>query len=461
MFSVVRAVLLAPLPYHDPSALVRVGGFDEDDNEPGNLSPADFLDFARDTRTFARMGANGFVGSATISGPEGGAERVGMVRVTQGFFPTLGVPTALGRLFTADEDRPSAPLVAVISDGYWRRRFAAAPGVIGAQIRVNAEPYTVIGVLTPSYRHLEEDPDRSADVFLPFRFDPVTANRGGHFIRGVGRLAPHASLDQARSEFAAIAMRLEQEFPTSNHGQRARLTPLHESVVASARRSLVVLAAAVGLVLVIACANLANLLLAAGTGRQRELAVRTALGADRRRLIVQLLAESLVLSACGAVAGVGLALSATRAATLLAAASIPRTADIRVDGMVLGFVAVAAVVSALLFGLAPAMQLSHTSLHGTLKEGGRSSSAGVPHRARDLFMCAQVALAIVLLVGATLLVRSLWKLEEVPPGFAPSQVTAMDVSLPAAVYRRATQSRFTRASKIGCERCRACSASAR
>jgi putative ABC transport system permease protein len=442
MFSVVRAVLLAPLPYHAPDELVRIVGFDEDDGQVGNLSPADFLDFARDTRTVAQIGAHGFVGSATISGPEGDAERVGMVRVTQGVFPTLGVQTALGRLFTAEEDRPGARRVAVISDGYWRRRFAAAPGVIGTELRVNAEPFTVIGVLPASYRHLEEDPDRSADVFLPFGFDPMTANRGGHFIRGVGRLAPGASLEQARAEFTAIAERLEQEYPTSNHGQRARLTPLHESVVSGARRSLVVLAAAVALVLLIACANLANLLLAAGTGRQREFAVRTALGADRRRLVGQLLVESLVLSACGAVAGVALASWATRGATLLAAAAIPRTADIRVDAVVLGFVAAAALVSALLFGLAPALHLSHASLHTTLKEGGRSTGAVVPHRVRDLFMGAQVALAVVLLVGAGLLVRSLWKLEDVPPGFAPSRVTAMDVSLPTARYAEGEQIPF-------------------
>lgn len=442
MFSVVRAVLLAPLPYHAPDELVRVVGFDEEEGEPGNLSPADYLDFARDTRTLARMAAHGFVGSATISGPEGDAERVGMVRVTHSFFPTLGVPAARGHLFTAEEDRPRAPRVAVISDGYWRRRFAAAPGVVGAQLRVNAESFTVIGVLPAAYRHIEEDPDRSADVFVPFGFDPAAAARSGRFIRAVGRLAPGASVDQARAELTAMAVQLEQQYPTSNHKERVLLTPLHDAVVAGARRSLVVLAAAVGLVLLIACANLANLLLAAGSGRQREFAVRTALGADRRRLIGQLLAESLVLSALGAVAGVALAAWGTRGATLLAAAAIPRTADIRVDLTVLVFVAVAAVVSALLFGLAPALHLSHTSLHGTLKEGGRSTGAVVPHQVRDVFMGTQVALAVVLLVGATLLVRSLWKLQDVPPGFSPAQVTAMDVSLPTALYPEGDQVPF-------------------
>lgn len=442
MFSVVRAVLLAPLPYASPDELVRLTGFDEDDALPGNLSPADFLDIARDTTTFARMGAHGFVGSATISGPEGDAERVGLVRVTHTFFPTLGVPAALGRVFSADEDRPNAPRVAIISHGFWQRRFAAAPGVVGRQLLVNAQPYEVIGVLPAEYRHIEEDPDRSADVFVAFSFDPAGAIRSGRFIRAVGRLVPGVSIDQARAELTGFAMRLEQQFPTSNHGQRVLLTPLHEAVVAGARRSLVVLAAAVGLVLLIACANLANLLLAAGAGRQREFAVRTALGADRRRLVGQLLAESLVLSGLGATAGVALAAWGTRGATLLAAAAIPRTADIRVDAAVLAFVAVTAVVSALLFGLAPALQLSGAGLHDTLKEGGRSAAAFVPQRLRDLFMAAQVALAVVLLVGAALLVRSLWRLQDVSPGFVPTQVTAMDVSLPTAVYPEGSQIPF-------------------
>ncbi len=442
MFSVVRAVLLAPLPYADPDRLVRVVGFTTDLGEKGNLSPGDFLDFARDTRTFAQMGAHGYVGSATISGREGDAERVGMVRVTHGFFSTLGVQPALGRLISAEDDRPGAPKVALISDGYWRRRFAGAAGVVGAELRVNAEPHTVVGVLPPGYRHLEEDPDRSADVFAPYGFETVDVDRGGHFIRGVGRLAPGATLASARAELVAIAARLEQQFPASNYRQSVQLSPLHESVVAGARRSLIVLAVAVGAVLLIACANLANLLLAAGVARQREFAVRTALGAGRRRLVGQVLAESLVLSTLGAVAGIGLAVWGTRAATLLAAAAIPRTADIRVDGTVLAFVALAAVLSAVLFGLAPALQLSATSLHGTLKEGGRAPGTFVPQRVRDVFMGAQVALAVVLLVGATLVVRSLWNLQGVPPGFAPARVTAMDVSLPTAVYPEGSQVPF-------------------
>ena len=442
IFSVVRAVLLAPLPYARPEALVRVMGFDEDDGLVGNLSPADYLDFARDSRAFARLGAYGFVGAATVSGLDADTERVGAVRVTESFLSTLGVQPALGRSFTADDDRPGAPRVVLISDGFWRRRFGAAPDIVGRGVRVNAEPHTVIGVLPASYRHLEDDPDRSADVFLPFGFDTANANRGGHFIRAVGRLAGGASLDQARAELEAVAVRLQQEYRRSNHGQTVRLTPLLDSMVAGVRRSLVVLAVAVGLVLLIACANLANLLLAAGAGRQREFAVRTAMGAERRQLVGQLLMESFFLSAIGALAGLGLAAWGTRAASLLAAAAIPRTADVRIDGVVLAFVALTAVVTALLFGLAPALHLSQATLHATLKEGGRTPSTSLPRRAREGFIAAQVALAVMLLVGAALVMRSLWKLQDVPCGFSPTQVTAMDGSLPTASYPEGDQIPF-------------------
>ncbi|MEZ5289327.1 MAG: ABC transporter permease, partial [Vicinamibacterales bacterium] len=442
MFSVVRAVLLAPLPFPEPDRLIRLVGQDAEDDAPDNLSPADFLDFQRDARSLQRVGAHGSVSSATISGLDDGAERIGMIRVTEGFFPALGVRPLLGRVFTADEDRPGAPRVAVLGHGFWQRRFAGRRDVVGQEIRLNAEPYTVIGVLPSEYRHIEEDPDRAADVFLAWNFDPADANRGGHFIRAVARLAPGATLDQARAELVAIAARLERDFPTSNHGMSVEVAPLLDALVSDVRRSLLVLAASVGLVLLIACANLANLLLAAGTGRQREFAVRTSLGADRRRLVQQLLVESLVLSALGAAAGLGLASWVTRAASLLAAASIPRSTDVRVDGTVLAFAAIAAVVSAILFGLAPALHLASASPNETLKEGGRTPTGSVPRRARDLFMAAQVALALVLLVGASLLGRSLGKLEDVPPGFSQARVTAMNVSLPTAVYEEGQQIPF-------------------
>jgi putative ABC transport system permease protein len=442
IFSVVRGVLLRPLPYPAPDELVRVLGFDTDDNQVGNLAPGDFMDFERESTRFVRMGAHGWVGSFTVAGTSGDAERVGGVNVTAGLFATLGVEPALGRPIAPEDDRPGAATVVLLSDGFWRRRFGANPAVVGSPIRLNAQPATVIGVLPASYRHVEENPDRSADLFVPYRFDTASPNRGGHFIRAVGRLAPGASLDAARLELETIAARLEADFPTSNHGQTVRLLPLHEGVVGDSRQSLILLSAAVGLVLLIACANLANLLMAAGAARQREFAVRTAMGASRGRLVSQLLGESLVLSGIGGLAGLGLAWWSLRGARFLAEASIPRSAEVGIDGVVLSFVAAIALATAILFGLLPALQLSTGSLPEILKEGGRHTGGLLGRRARQTFIAVQVALAVVLLVGAGLFVRSLWELQRVPAGFAHSQVTAMDVALPTATYAEGDQIPF-------------------
>ena len=442
VFSLVEAVLLRPLPFAEPDALIQVRGYDADDNEVGNLSPADFLDFASETRAFVRMGAFGFVGSFTVAGPAGDAERVGGVNVTEGLFPTLGVSAALGRVFSPADDEPDAPATVVLGDGFWRRRFAGDPGVVGTSVLINARPTTVIGILPARYRHVEESPDRSADVFVPWGFNRAAANRGGHFIRVVGRLAPGVSIDAARAELDTIAARLERDYPVSNHGMGVRLSPLSEAVIAGARQSLLLVSAGVALVLVIACANLANLLLAAGAGRQRELAVRMALGATRARLVRQLLGESLVLGSAGAAAGVALAWWASRVLVRLSAANLPRLSDAGINEAVLAFAAACGVGSALAFGALPAWQLSRDVLHEALAASGRQPIGSVRRNAREAFIALQVALAVVLLVGGALLARSLWALERVPSGFVSTQVLAMDVSLSTATYAEGEQIPF-------------------
>ncbi|HEX4913444.1 MAG TPA: ABC transporter permease [Vicinamibacterales bacterium] len=442
IFSVVHAVLLRSLEYPDADRLVRLGGFDRRDRQPGNISPGDFFEFQKQGTSFARMGANGYVGLATITGGTSDAERAGWVQVTEGFFATLQVQPALGRGIQPEDDRPGAERVVLISDAFWRRRFAADPSVIGRSITFNAVPVTVIGVLPATFRHIEVNPERPADLFTPFRWDVAQPNRGGRFIRGIARLRDGVSIEQGRAELEAIAARLEQQFPTDNTDQTVTAERLLDAMVGESRRVVLLLAAAVIVVLLVACANVANLLLARGTGRLKELALRAAIGADRGRLVRQMLTESLALSLVGAIGGVALAVGATRALTVLAAAGIPRADQIGVDGTVLMFAAIASVATSLIFGLVPAWQLSRQDLNDALKDGGKGPAAAIGRGPREMLIVAEVALSIVLLVGAGLMIRSLWQLQDVDPGFHAGQVLTMEVSLPVARYPEGTQMPF-------------------
>jgi putative ABC transport system permease protein len=442
IFSVVHAVLLRPLEYPEADRLVRIAGFDRADGQRGNISPGDFFEMQSQARSFARMGANGYVGLATVSGGQDEADRVGWVQVTEGFFATLQVQPALGRTIQPQDDRPGAQRVVLISDGFWRRRFAADPAVIGRSITFNAQPVTVIGVLPPDFRHIEINPERPADLFTPFRWDTAQTNRGGRFIRGLARLKEGIALDQGRAELEAIAAQLEQQFPTDNTDQTVLAERLLDAMVGDSRRVVLLLAAAVIVVLLVACANVANLLLARGTGRLKELALRSAIGADRTRLIRQMLTESLALSMVGAAGGIAVALAATRALTVLAAAGIPRADQIGVDGVVLAFAAAAAILTSIVFGLVPALQLSRLDLNDALKEGGKGQGAAIGRGPRELLIVCEVALSIVLLVGAGLMIRSLWQLQSVNPGFNADQVLTMEVSLPVARYEEGSQMPF-------------------
>ena len=442
IFSVVQAVLLRPLEYPQADRIVKIVGFHKAEGTTANLSPADFLDFQRDAVSFERMGANGWVGLATISGGTGEAERVGSVQVTEGFFPTLRVQPALGRGIQAEDDRPGAARVVLLSDGFWRRRFAANPAIVGQPITINAMPFTVIGVLPASFRHLEINPERAADIFSPYQFDTAQPNRGGHFIRGIARLKDGVGVKQGRAELVSIASRLEQQHPRDNTDQGVQVDRLLESIVGESRPLMLLLGGAVIVVLLVACANVANLLLARGTGRLREIALRAAIGADRGRLIRQLLTESAALSVLGAAGGLALAWAATRGLTVLAAAGIARADQIRIDPVVLLFTLAAAITTGMLFGLLPALQLSRQDLNESLKEGGRQNTAAVGRGSRELLIVAEVSLSVMLLVGAGLLIRSLWQLQNVNPGFAAEQILTMEVSLPLARYPEGDQMPF-------------------
>ena len=441
IFSVVHAVLLRPLEYEDAERLIKIVGRNRTERTIGNLSPGSFVDFERDAASFARMGANGFVGLATISGGRGEAERAGWVQVTEGFFPTLGIEPAVGRAIGPEDDRPGAERVVLLSDGFWRRRFGADPSIIGQSITFNAMPVTVIGVLPPSYRHIEINPERPADLFTPFRFDPVQPNRGGRNIRAVARLKDGVTQAEARAELEAIALRLSQQYSNSINDD-VHVESLRDSMVGASRPVVFLLAAAVVILLLVACANVANLLLARGAGRLRELALRAAIGADRGRLMRQMLAESAALSLLGAAGGLAVAWAATRVLTVLAAAGLPRADQIGIDVWVLGFAVLASLATSVVFGIVPAWQLSRLDLNDTLKEGGRQHSAATGRAAREGLIVAEVALSIVLLVGAGLLIRTLQHLQNVSPGFSAEQAVTMEVSLPTARYAEGDQMPF-------------------
>jgi putative ABC transport system permease protein len=443
MFSVIRAVLLRPLPYASPDRLVRIVGFDRAEGERDNLSPADFLDFARETQTLERMGAHGFVGFLTVVDARGEPERVGGVSVTGGFFPTLGAGFALGRAFTIEEDQPNGPRAVVLGHAFWQRRYGGDPSVVGRTVLVNQQQTTVVGVLDAAFRHVELNPEREADMFVPYRFDTVAPSRGAHFIRAVGRLAPGATTDAARAELVAIAARLERQYPRDNTNQSVHVQPLADAIVENARPALLMLAGAVGFVLLVTCANLANLLLAQGARRRGEIAVRVALGAPRGRLVRQLVVESVTLAAAGATAGIVLAFASMPLLKQLHGAGVPGAADIRLDGVVLAFTIAVTLATGLAIGLLPALQFSRGNVHDAVRDSARGlSRGGMRQHARELLIASQMALALVLVAGAGLMLRSVWQLQRVETGFSSDRVLTFETAVPTATYAEGEQIPF-------------------
>ena len=439
IFSVVSAVLLRPLPYPEPECLAKIVGRDTRDGSLGNLSPADFMDLRDDSQSFASMGAHGWVAFFTITG-DGEPERISGSNVTDRFFPTIGVQPLMGRLFEDGEDERGAPRVAIITHAFWERRFGADPETLGRVINFNAMPTTIVGILPPDYRHPEPNPEREPEVYIPYEWDVADPNRGGHFIRAIGRLEPDVTIEQAQAELSTIASRLEQQYPTSNTDQGVNVSPLLDAIVQDSRLALLLLLGAVGFVLLVACANIANLLLASGAARRKELAVRAALGAGRARIVRQLMTESLVLAAAGGALGLAIAYWAMRGLTVVVAERIPRAEGIELDGQVLVFTMVVVTLTGIVFGLAPALQLARRDTNQDLREGTRGQGAGQARRgAREALIVTEVALSLVLLVGAGLLMQSLWRLQSVDPGFQPDRVLTMQMALPTAKYAEGDQ----------------------
>ena len=430
IFSVVNAVLLRSLPYKDPDRLTIVLSHKRDSlRGSGSAAFLDVVDWEKQNQSFEQMAVFRSMGYTLTGGGE--PERITGGRVSADFFPLLGVEAIEGRTFRPEEDQRGAERVVVLGHGLWQRRFGGDPSIIGQSLTLNAEGHTVIGVLPPDFKFPLDVAD--AEMWTAVAHDgDLLEERGAHYMKVIGRLKPGVSINEAQLEMNEIASRLEQQYPAENTGRIVNLNPMYEHLVGDIRRSLYVLFGAVGLVLLIACSNVANLMLARAATRAKEIAIRTALGASRRRVVRQLLTESLILAIIGGGAGLLLALWGIELLIKLGPRDIPRLNDIAIDGTVLWFTAAASIITGIIFGLAPALKSSKPDLNESLKEGGRGTSESFNrHSLRNLLVVAQMAFTLVLLVGAGLLVKSFLRLQQVNPGFAPENVLTMRVSLPA------------------------------
>ncbi|UWZ86693.1 ABC transporter permease [Occallatibacter riparius] len=442
IFSVINGVLLKRLPYDQPERLVRV--FLTSQEFPKfPLNPWDFLDFRARNHSFESMAA--FTrGDVQLSG-DGEPVRLNGFGITSGYFRVLGLHPQLGREFDFQAEVPGNGLQVVLSDRLWRTRFGADPNIIGRKITLNMQPFTVIGVMPPGTEHPGNvyhsvAYGESVDVWWPFSFGGNSNQRGSHYIEGIARLKAGVSVQQAHDEMNAIMAQIGREHSADGTGWRVLLIPLYSEVVGNTRRMLLVLLGAVGIVLLIACANAANLLLARASARQREIAVRLALGAPRLRVIRQLITESLIISLTGGVLGLALAFGGVRGLVSLLPADFPRAHDIHVSWPVLGFTLLISVLTGILFGLAPALQASHTDPKTGLQQGSRSSTATRPqNRLRNALVVAEVSLACVLLIGAGLMLRTFLNLLHLNPGFSEDRVLTASLSLPHQRYKTGEQ----------------------
>lgn len=438
IFSVINGVLLRPLPYPQADRVVRTF-FSSDTYPKFPLNPFDFLDFRHRNRSFECLAA--FTrGDLQLSG-SGQPVRLAGFRVTAGYFRVLGFHPARGREFTTKDELPGNGRVVILSDKIWRTRLAAAPNIVGAKIILDSQPFTVAGVMPPGVDHPGNVYHAVAygdtvDVWWPFTFEGNPAQRGSHFLEGIGRLKKGVTPGQAQAEMNLLVSQFEHEHPKTYTGWRVLVISLYREIVGPSERMLLVLLGAVALVLLIACANAANLLLARATARRREIAVRSALGAGRSRLIRQMLAESLLISLFGGTLGAAIAVAGVRSLVLLLPANFPRANAIHVNAAVFLFTLLVALATGLLFGLAPALHASRTDLQEGLREGGRGATNSASHlRLRNVLVVSEVSLACVLLIGAGLMLRSFVKLLQTDPGFRTQHVLTASVSLPAQEYK--------------------------
>ena len=425
IFSVVDAVLLRPLPYHEPQELVRVWG----------STQGEALRITELSRSFQSVGVH-LQQSLSLSG-DGDPLRIEAASATAGLFTTLGVPAAFGRTFLPAENEEGAPRTVILSDALWRARFSADTTIVGRMVSVNGVTHTVIGVMPPEFRF----PSRHTQAWIPLVFARSNSGQmwgwGGHRI--TARLAPGTSALMAQNEIRQLVQRIRRDNPVwdpgDDYGKTAEVVSLHDNAVGGVRATLVLLFAVVAAVLLIACANVANLLLIRATVRERELAIRSALGGGKGRLVRQLLTESLVLSVVGAIAGIILAWFGLRVLVAMLPPDMPRTSEIAIDGRVLAFTGGLALVTGIAFGLLPAMRISGSALLSSLTDSGRSATRGLRrHRMSNGLVIAEVALAVVLVASAALLVRSFVELTRTDPGFTPQGIVVARISAPENGY---------------------------
>ena len=438
IFSVVNAVLLSSLPYPDADRIVMVFESDRQRQTQEAVSGANFLDWREQNRVFESIAAFREE-NMSLTGADR-PERVSGVITTADLFSVLRVKPMLGRVFRTDEENLRSSRVAVIGQGLWERRFGADPNVIGQKITVNGEPLMIIGVMPGSFRFPSE-----TDLWISPRYAvpehilrpsiDMTTSRDSHYLNAIARLKPGITILQAGAEMDAIASRLEELYPNDDAGRGVSLTTIREDSVGKIRPTLLVLFGAVGFVLLIACGNVANLLLARGASRQKEMAIRTALGASRFRLIRQLLTESVLLAIGAGALGILLALWGINGLVPLIPSDISPTKGIKIDNVVFGFTLVLSLITGLIFGVVPAWQATRGELNEALKDGGRGSSGGRRgSRVRSVLIVSEIALSLVLLIGAGLMIKSFIRLEQVNPGFESEHIATMRLSLPAAQY---------------------------
>jgi predicted permease len=432
IFSVVNAVLLRPLPYPEPERLIRVWESNPKRGWPEfSASAPNFKDWQKQQTVFEHLAAQELA-TFNLAG-NGEPERIASASVTANLFPMLGATPALGRNFLPEEEQVGRDRVVVLSYGLWQRRFGGDQTLVGKAVRLNNESYTVVGIMPADFQSIG-----MRELWTPLVLDPAKepwrADRANHNLSVFGRLKTGVTLAQAVTDMNAIAGRLEQQYPQLNAGWGVRLLTFYDWIVPQeVRRSMLVLLAAVGFVLLIACANVANLLLVLAGARQREMAIRVALGGSRARLARQLLTESLLLAGLGGFAGVLLAFWGVALVASSDTLNIPRLNETRLDGRVLAFTLIISVITGLVFGLAPAWRAAKLNLTETLKEGGLRGS-DEKHRLRSVLVTAEIALALVLLISAGLMMRSFVRLQNVPLGFTPESLQTMQINLPASKY---------------------------